>query len=179
MSDGSLSDKFRWWNKYSDVWEERAMRLERQLQEAKNKEPLLTPEQAKPEVDADDALLRTASTNNPMWVFPKEAFDGKNVIDQNNMKVPGDLDVDGDLCVGGNLRVKGEIKASYSSIQQAASQELDDDEIFLTARELDAIRCAITFCTLDGDEMMAGAMGIHHEEVGPVLDEICRKLRDE
>ena len=53
-----------------------------------------------------------------------------------------------------------------------------EDEVFLTAQEIECIRTALEFSTIDGDEQMAAALGVHHEEVGAVLNGIHQKLID-
>ncbi len=110
--------------------------------------------------------------------FSQDVETGKQVTTfsaDDNMEVHGDLDVSGDLCVDGNLRVKGQIKASYSSIKQAASQELDDDEVFLTPQELTVIQLGLDQLQYD---RLSGSLGISIKAAQKLVQVLYEKLID-
>ena len=106
-------------------------------------------------------------------------LEGNNSVLQfsatNDMEVEGDLEVKGDLFVGGNLKVTGQIKASYASLQQAASQELDDDEIFLTPAEIEVINVALNRVL---PQLVADRLETSLEDANSLVSSILHKLTD-
>jgi hypothetical protein len=63
-------------------------------------------------------------------------------------------------------------------IQPVFQAPIPEDEVFLTPQEVECIRIALEFSTMDGDAEMAEAIGVPHEEVGAVLNGIHQKLID-
>ncbi len=93
----------------------------------------------------------------------------------NDMEVEGDLEVKGDLFVDGDLKVTGQIKASYASLQQAASQELEEDEIFLTPAEIEVINVALNRVL---PQLVADRLETSLEDANSLVSSILHKLAD-